>query len=128
MSVITTRTPDDCFEAAVRRFERDPDAWKGFNGTMEFVLTTDGEPMVSHLKIDVGEMQHTPGPSPATPIGRVTMSASDFVLFANGVLDENLAHRRGQIHLEGDMYVLHKLPTLLVTDVPLYQFRTGDEA
>ena len=76
MSISTTRTPEDCFDAAVRRFEADPEVWKSFNGTMEFVLTNEGgDPEVSYLEIEPGEMRRGSGRSPVTPIGRVTMSA-----------------------------------------------------
>ena len=129
MSVVISRTAEDCFGAALRRFESNADAWKDFRGTMEFVLTgEDGESAISHITIDSGEIRREPGPAPGTPTGRVTMSEADFVLFANGIIDESLHHRRGLLHLEGDMYVLHKLSSLLVTDVPLYEFRTGDVA
>lgn len=108
----TLLTPDDCFAAAKRRFDQDPEAWKGFSGTMEFVLTDDdGQESVIHLDIDQGELRIVDGPAPGTPSGRVTIGAADLVLFAKGILDEHLLRRRGLLHIEGDMYVLGKLPT-----------------
>ncbi len=125
----TLLTPDDCFAAAKRRFDQDPRPGRASRArwSSSSPTTTGRSPSSIWTSTRVSSASST-APLPAPPSGRVTIGAADLVLFAKGILDEHLLRRRGLLHIEGDMYVLGKLPTLLVTDVPLYQFRTGDVA
>ena len=130
MSVDTNkaRTADDCFVAALRRIKDQPGAWKAFSGIFEFVLTsrTTGESTARHFSFENGDVSLENGPAPVMPSARVTIDEHDLVLLARGIIDEELAHRRGLLAVEGDMYVVHKLPSLMVTDMPLYQFPEDD--
>jgi hypothetical protein len=113
-------TVKDCLTAALRRVNRQSAAWKGFTGIFEFVLSSgDHEPTISHFTFGADGATWKSGPSPLMPSAKVTIDESNFVLLAKSIIDEELARRRGILKIEGDMYVVHKLPSLLVTDMPL---------